>query len=238
MSAFFTLHQGLKREGPGDEESLAWALDLARTPVRARILDAGCGPGADLAILSRLRPGASLVGMDLHAPFIDRIRTEQPHVTAIAGDMLAPDLLARAGRFDLIWSAGAAYGPGVEASLAAWRGALLPEGAVAFSDCLWRNTRSPAHVRDFWAREYPGMQDVPGHLRRIEAAGWRVMGARWLGDAAWQAYYGPLADRIAALRPGADAEMTAVLDEHQAEIDLWRAHGQDYGYYLTVVVPA
>jgi hypothetical protein len=59
-----------------------------------------------------------------------------------------------------------------------------------------------------------------------------------LGDAAWQAYYGPLADRIAALRPGADAEMTAVLDEHQAEIDLWRAHGQDYGYYLTVVVPA
>ena len=233
MSAFFQLHQGLTREAPGDEESLAWALDLAQTPVRASILDAGCGPGADLAILSRLRPGARLVGMDLHAPFIDRIRAEQPHVTAICGDMLAPD-----GQFDLIWSAGAAYGPGVETSLAAWRGSLLPKGAVAFSDCLWRRKESPAHVRDFWAREYPGMQDLPGHLKRIEAAGWRVLGARWLGDAAWQAYYGPLAGRITALRPRADAEMTAVLDDHQAEIDLWRAHGQDYGYYLTVVVPA
>lgn len=238
MNAFFTLHQGLTREAPGDEDSLAWALDVAGTRARARILDAGCGPGADLAILSRLRPGARLVGMDLHAPFIDRIRMEQPDVTAIAGDMLAPDILAQEGPFDLIWSAGAAYGPGVAASLAAWRGALAPGGAVAFSDCLWRRAQRPLAAQAFWAREYPGMQDVPGHLRRIEAAGWRVLGARWLGDGAWQAYYGPLADRIAVLRHGADAEMTAVLDEHQAEIDLWRAHGSDYGYYLTVTVPA
>ena len=82
------------------------------------------------------------------------------------------------------------------------------------------------------------MCDLPGHLARLDAAGWRVKGARWLGAAAWQAYYGPLSEKLAQLRPGADADLTAVLDDTQAEIDLWRAHGGDYGYYLTVVTPA
>lgn len=234
--AFFALHSGLKREGPGDAESLAWALDLARTPARARILDAGCGPGADLQILSALRPGAHLVGMDLHAPFIDRIRAEQPHVEVVCGDMLAP-----AGGFDLIWSAGAAYSVGVETALDAWRAALLPGGAVAFSDCLWRHGNPSPASHLFWQREYPAMRDLPGLLALLDATGWRVLGARWLGDAAWEAYYTPLEARIKALRPKAeatgDAQMLAVLDDNQAEIDLWRSHGTDYGYYLTVVQP-
>ncbi|MBN2630683.1 MAG: methyltransferase domain-containing protein [Rhodobacteraceae bacterium] len=232
-AAFFALHSGLTREAPGDAESLAWALDLARTPARARILDAGCGPGADLALLRAMRPAALLVGFDLHAPFIDRIRAKQPEVEERVGDMLAPD-----GLFDLIWSAGAAYGPGVPAALAAWRPHLAPGGAVAFSDCLWRTTRPAEATRAFWATEYPGMLDLPGHIARIEAAGYRILGARWLGQAAWAAYYGPLAERVAALRPGANAEMALVLQETEAEIDLWRSHGDDYGYYLTVVQPA
>lgn len=230
--AFFVLHDGLTREAPGDADSLAWALDLAGTPARGRILDAGCGPGADLALLAGLRPGAALVGRDLHAPFIERIRAEQPHVSAEVGDMLTPD-----GEFDLIWSAGAAYGPGVEVALEAWRGHLRPGGAVAFSDCLWRSSRPAPEARAFWATEYPAMQDLPGHIARIEAAGYRILGARWLGDAAWEAYYGPLAERVAALRAGADAEMARVLDETEAEIAVWRHHGADFGYYLTVVRP-
>ncbi len=232
MNAFFRLHSGLPREAPGDRESLAWALEVARVPARARILDAGCGPGADLALLSDLRPGAALTGMDLHEPFIDRVRAAQPHVTAVVGDMLAP-----AGPYDLIWSAGAAYGPGVARALAAWAGHLAPGGAVAFSDCLWRRADPSAAARAFWGRDYPGMCDLAGHLARVEAAGWRVLGARWLGPQAWDSYYAPLAARIAALRPDADAEMTAVLDTAQEEIDLWHAHGGDYGYYLTVAVP-
>lgn len=233
MKAFFELHRGLPREAPGDAESLAWALEVARTPRRARILDAGCGPGADLAVLRELRPGAALVGMDLHEPFIERVRADVPEAEAVVGDMLAP-----AGSFDLIWSAGAAYGPGVRRALAAWAGHLRPGGAVAFSDCLWRNPRPAPQARAFWDRDYPGMCDLPGHLSRLEATGWRVRGARWLGEAAWAAYYGPLSDRVAELRPGADAELAAVLDATQAEIDLWRDHGGDYGYYLTVAVPA
>ncbi len=231
-AAFFALHAGLPREAPGDAESLTWALDLAATGPRARILDAGCGPGADLAMLRVLRPAAAVLGIDLHAPFIDRVRAELPDVQAQVGDMLMLD-----GVFDLIWSAGAAYGPGVSAALTTWRDHVAPGGAVAFSDCLWRTPRPAPAARAFWRQDYPGMMDVPGHIARIEAAGYRLKGARWLGAAAWEAYYGPLAERVAALRPGADADMTEVLDATEAEIALWRSHGGDYGYYLSVVVP-
>lgn len=231
--AFFRVHNDLPREAPGDEESLRWALDVAGTPTRARILDAGCGPGADLALLSGQRPGAALVGMDMHAPFIEKVQKDLPHVTAIVGDMLTPK-----GQFDLIWSAGAAYGPGVLNALQAWRGHLLPKGAIAFSDCLWRVSRPSDAAKAFWAKEYPEMCDLRGHLDRLEHTGWKVLGARWLGDGAWAAYYGPLQSRVSELRPDADAVLSSVLDETQAEIDMWNAHGSDFGYYLTVVVPA
>lgn len=231
--SFFTLHSGLDREGPGDADSLSWALDVAGTPARARILDAGCGPGADLALMSALRPGATLLGRDLHAPFIDRIRAEHPHVTAECGDMLTPE-----GQFDLIWSAGAAYAPGIATALTAWRPHLLPGGAIAFSDALWRTGQPSPPARAFWQADYPQMCDLAQHLARIEALGWRIKGARWLGDVAWESYYLPLQNRIATLRADADAEMTTVLDEAQAEIDIWRSYGAEFGYYLTVVEPA
>ena len=231
--AFFTLHSGLDREGPGDAESLSWALAVAGTSARARILDAGCGPGADLALLSSLRPGATLVGRDLHAPFVDRIRADLPHVIAECGDMLTPE-----GQFDLIWSAGAAYAPGIATALTAWRPHLRPGGAIAFSDALWRAGQPSPAAQAFWQAEYPEMCDLPQHLARIEGLGWRIMGARWLGDVAWESYYLPLQNRINTLRATADSEMSAVLDEAQTEIDIWRSYGAEFGCYLTVVQPA
>lgn len=229
-AAFFTVHSGLPREAPGDEESLAWALACAGTPQDARILDAGCGPGADLKTFSRLRPQATLTGIELHAPFVERVRAEQPGVRCVLGDMTTPP----GGPYELIWSAGAAYGPGVRAALTAWATQLAPGGRVAFSDCLWRGERRSVAARDFWARDYPSMGDVNTHHATVEAAGYRVLDARWLSDAAWDAYYGPLAARVRALRADADEALAAVLDATDAEINLWRQHGDEYGYYLTV----
>lgn len=232
-AAFFTVHSGLSREAPGDEESLAWALSCAGTPEDAHILDAGCGPGADLLTLARLRPRATLTGVDLHAPFVERARAALPKARCVQGDMRAPP----GGPYDLIWSAGAVYGPGVSEVLTAWTRHLTPGGRVAFSDCIWRVTRRSPAAEAFWARDYPTMVDAPSHRARVEAAGYRVLDGIWLSEAAWQAYYGPLAARVEALRPGADAALNAALDETDAEIDLWRQHGDEYGYYLIVAAP-
>lgn len=232
--AFQRLYADLPRHAPGDGESLDWALELAAVPVHARILDAGCGPGADLAFLRAARPQATLVARDLQPAAIDRVRAAFPDVEAGRASMLDPP-----GRFDLIWSAGAAYGPGVGVALTAWAGHLTPGGAVAFSECLWRSAAPDRDARAFWARDYPAMTDLQGHQDRIAAAGYRILGGRWLGAAAWEAYYGPLAAQIARLWPEAeaDADLRAVLEEAGAEIEIWRRHGGSYGYYLAVVRP-
>jgi len=234
--AFFAIHSGLPREGPGDRESLDWALAQVGAGRDARILDAGCGPGADIPGLLAHAPEGEVVAMETHAPYAARVRAAfagDPRVTVLDGDMAQPP-----GRFDLIWSAGAVYFLGVREGLTAWRDHLAPGAAVAFSHIGWRVADPAPAVRAFWTEGYPATTDEDGIVTEVQAAGYRVVGQRWLPHAAWDAYYTPLAARVAALRAGADVDMTAALDAEQAEIDLWRAHGGEYGYLQVVARPA
>lgn len=233
MEAFFRLHDGLEREGPGSAEDVAWAAALAGVHRNARMLDAGCGAGADVPALLAAAPEGHVVAVDAHEPFVERVRAAHagdPRVVARAGDMLEPE-----GPFDLIWSAGAVYFRGIATALAGWREALAPGGAVAFSEpCFFVDTPSEG-ARAFW----------DGHETLFEAelacavedAGYRTLGARRLSDEAWEAYYGPLDARVALLRPGADAALSAALDQSETEAAGWRAHRRETGYLLTVAVP-
>ena len=51
----------------------------------------------------------------------------------------------------------------------------------------------------------------------------------------WDNYYAPLAKRIEALAGTASPAMTAVLDACAQEIDIWRHHGDSYGYEFFVL---
>ncbi|AXQ93976.1 methyltransferase domain-containing protein [Cereibacter azotoformans] len=232
--AFFTLHSTLEREGPGDDESLAWALGVAQVPPSGRVLDAGCGPGADVAGLLAAVPDGQVVAMDLHQPYIDELVARlgvDARLRAVPGDMRAPE-----GMFDLIWCAGAIYNAGIAEALSAWRSHLKPGGRVAFSDLGWRIDNPPLEAREFWTR-YPAMTDRAGILAQVEAAGWRVLADRWLPEAGWSAYYEPLAARLAHLRAEAEPTLAGILDEEAREIDIWRRHGSSYGYLQVVAEP-
>ncbi|MDG4865538.1 transferase, partial [Streptomyces sp. T-3] len=50
--AFFTLHHGLPRQGPGSDATTRHLLSLAGPlPARPRVLDLGCGPGRAALLL-------------------------------------------------------------------------------------------------------------------------------------------------------------------------------------------
>ncbi|MCE6961727.1 methyltransferase domain-containing protein [Cereibacter sphaeroides] len=233
--AFFTLHSDLLREGPGDEESLGWALSQARPPRDGRVLDAGCGPGADVEGLLAAVPEGQVVAVDQHRPYIDELAARldvDARLLAVTGDMMQPE-----GMFDLIWCAGAIYHVGVTEALRRWRPHLKPGGRVAFSEIAWRVDNPPLEARDFW-QSYPAMTDREGVLARVEATGWRVLADRWLPEAGWAAYYEPLAARIAHLRAEALPALADVLTQAEAEISLWRRHGDSYGYLQVVAEPA
>ena len=72
---------------------------------------------------------------------------------------------------------------------------------------------------------------------RVAAAGCRVLGERMVLGPAFRDYYEPMARRISALRPGADAGLRGVLDAAEVEIGRWRAASDDIAYALLIVAP-
>ena len=232
--AFLTLYTDLAREGPGAAADLGWALSVAATPAQARICDAGCGSGADTVTLAKERPKAQIEAVDQNAQFVAAAQAK----TAPFGARVRVwqgDMAMLTGPYDLIWCAGALYFLGVTEGLRGWRNALVPGGAVAFSEpCLLARPSNAA--RAFWA-EYPAITDVAGIRARVSAAGYRVLGEQMqIGDA-WEAYYIPIAKRIARLRPNATGALADALDEAEREIARWRAAPSEIAYALMVVAP-
>ena len=231
--SFFAVHSDLPREGPGEAADVIWALSLAKVPEGAAICDAGAGAGGDVAALLSV-PGARLLAIDTHPGFVAQMRARfagDDRLVVEEADMA--DLSAHpAGPFDLIWCAGALYFLGLEDGLARMGAALKPGGVLAFSEpCLFVDQPSEAAL-GFW-EGYP-VRDAAGIAAAVAKAGYQRLGTRALGDAAWDAYYGPMEARIARLRAKADARLMAMLDLNADEAALWRRVRGETGYLLTV----
>jgi len=234
--AFFTLHQGLPREGPGEPVDVRWAIEVAGTRGPVRVLDAGCGPGADLVTLAEALPEAHIEGVDVQSSFVSEAMERVSKFGNRFGVRVGEMATVR-GPYALIWCASAAYFLGVTEVLARWRAALAPGGRVALSEVVWIGDDPAPVLREFW-QEYPAMSDVAGLRARIAAAGYEILGERLLSETAWEAYYGPLEARIATLRRGPVTQALAeVLEDAETEIALRRQFPGDFGYLLTVVAP-
>lgn len=236
---FWELHAGLEREGPGTEADTLRALAMTGLSGPLRVLDVASGPGAASRALLGALPEAQVTAVDLHAPFLvdaaarvageggsDRFRIRE-------ADMR--DLPFPPESFDLVWCEGAAYIQGVRAALRAWRSLLRPGGRVAFTEAVWLTDRPHPAARACWG-QYAEMTDPAGVRGWIADAGFRLVGDFVLSDAAWEAYYEPLARRLAALEAlrGADPPVLAAACE---EIAVRGAHGADYGYAFFVAAP-
>ena len=231
--ALCALHRDMPRQGPGSPADVHWALRHAGLTPRARVCDAGCGPGADLETFAQALPMAELHGVEMlkHLAAEARLRCARfSNVSLRTGDMAALD-----GPYDLIWCAGALYFLGITNGLCGWRAALAPGGMVAFSEPVLGAGASAA-ARAFWA-DYPDVSDMAGIAARVASAGFGVKAHRMIVGAPWADYYTALAGRVAALRPGADAELAGVLDAAEAEIAGWRAAPAEIGYVLVLARP-
>lgn len=237
---FFEVFESLPRQGPGSfaatQRAFAACADLPTAP---RIVDLGCGAGAQTVALAQLT-GGTIVAVDSHAPLIERLRERLDELGATdrvetrVGDMAAIDLPRHS--FDLVWSEGALYNLGLAVALPRCAELLRPGGYLVFTDAVWRSDDPPDDVQALFA-DYPTMGGVGDVVAQLENHGWEVIDWFDLPDEAWwEDFYAPMERRIESLREkyAGDAEALAALDELAREPEMHRRSGQQYGYAFFV----
>ncbi|MBZ5709037.1 class I SAM-dependent methyltransferase [Nannocystis pusilla] len=240
FAALIELHRGLERMGPGDPQvSREILAGLSGLPERPRIADLGCGAGAGALLLAETL-AAPVVAVDLTRTFLDQLESRARErglaelVRAVEADFGALDWPAAS--FDLLWSEGAAYHLTFAGALQRWRPLLREGGLAVISEATWFTETPTAEVRRFWAAAYPAMGTEATNTRRAREAGFEVLALRRLAAQAWwDSYYGPLLRRVEEVRGSASAAMQAAIRETEAEVALFRAFSDAYGYVFYVL---
>jgi ubiquinone/menaquinone biosynthesis C-methylase UbiE len=215
---------------------------MSGIPDRARILDIGCGPGQQTIHLAELHSGATIVAVDTHRPYLDRLRARS--VTEGVAGRVAPVL---ASMFtipfgdacaDGIWAEGSIYIIGFERGLREWKRLLKSGGYIAVTHLSWLTSEVPDEPRAFWANNYPAIATVEANLSIARASGFETVEHFALPQSAWwDDYYSPMEQRLSMLRAQYenDEQAVAVIEHSRTEIDLYRRFATCYGYVFYVL---
>jgi len=246
LDRFLDLHRGLPRQAPGGREHTLRALALVPDlPLRPRIADLGCGPGAQSLDLLDAVEGATVVAIDILPAMLDelaeraRARGLQSRLTLVEGDLAHLPPTIPPASFHLVWSEAAAYNLGFDAALASWRHLLLPGGFLAISELAWRvpEPRIPSEARAFFEHAYPAMRDDAANRTAFEACGYELAGCFVLpADAWWKPYYTPLRERLPEFETAhADDDVArAIAKSTRTEIEIFEKYGDAFGYVFYV----
>jgi|WetSurMetagenome_2_1015567.scaffolds.fasta_scaffold65481_2 SAM-dependent methyltransferase len=241
-SYFYEIYEAIPRQGPGDRESTERALRLLPPLTHSqRILDIGCGAGAQSIDLARATE-ARIVAVDNHSAFVARLAKEAANLglggrlTPQVGDM--NDLHFPDGSFDVIWSEGAIFIIGFAKGLAAWRRLLAPAGYMVVSEFCWFRDNPPAELQELFMDGGSDVGDADARRQAIAANGYRLLGDFVLPAAAWwENYYVPLGECLERFRGSHanDPEALAVASRSQLEIELYQKHPGAFGYVFFVM---
>ena len=76
------------------------------------------------------------------------------------------------------------------------------------------------------------MTNIEDNLTKVRMSGFEPIGHFVLPSEDWENYYGPLQEQVVVFRSenSDNAEAQTFADSLQREIDVWREHGDSYGY--------
>ncbi len=248
LSPFFfeIFDPSLPRLGPGDEQSATRALctilsamqqlSPALDPSVLRILDIGCGTGAQTIWLAR-ETQANITAIDFHQPYLDELM-RRADAAGLASQIrpLCLDIRKmpfQPGSFDLIWSEGAIYNLGFRNGLSICRDLLSPGGTMAITEVAWTRSEPPEECLQFWMNEYPAIQGISENLAVIRECGLHLLDHFTLPESSWWTdCYRPLEARLAMLRAKYANEQWKIekIESIEHELDISRKYQAYVGY--------
>ncbi len=235
--AFFQLYSGLPRLAPGSDESTRRAIHaLGQIPKHPRIIDAGCGTGAQTMVLAK-ELGGRITAVDTYLPYLEELAVAARREgldSVIEPRCLSMDALDEpAGSVDLIWSEGAVYQIGVSHALKKWYPLLRPGGRIAFTEITWIADNPPEEIKTFWTALYESMGDMRTNCLRATQAGYEVVGTVTLpSEDWWRDFYTPLRKRCSELlqNEALTPALREIVAQTEEEIRCFERFGAFYGY--------
>ncbi len=239
---FYEIYESIPRQGPGERASTERALRLLPplTP-DDRILDIGCGSGAQTMDLARATE-ARIVAVDNHAEFISQLEQRAAaeglgeRITAQVADM--NELPFPDGSFDVIWSEGAIFIIGFAKGLETWRRLLRPGGYIVVSEFCWMCEDPPTEMRELFLDGNPDVGDVQAKRSTIAESGYRLVDEFVLPPTGWwESYCEPLSECLKHFRSryAGNSEALEVASRSEHEIELFRRHAGTFGYVFFVM---
>ncbi len=242
LELIIDLHKNSERQGPGSESDTLRALDLLNlsTDQNLKVADIGCGSGGQTISLAKKING-QITAVDLFPEFLKELNEKSQKLglkdKIVTLEKSMDELPFNKGEFDLIWSEGAIYNIGFENGLNKWKDYLKVGGYLAVSEITWITQSRPKEIEEFWKSEYPEIDTASNKIKQFESNGYSLVGYFYLSQDSWtQTYYKPMQARFENfLKRNNNSELARkVVEENQAEIDLYQKFKDyySYGFYI------
>lgn len=138
---FYEAFEGMKRFGPGSDESTMRAAEMFPAKKKPKILDIGCGIGTHTFAVAKKFPDADITAIDIYEPHIEKLNSlasEYGLSDRVRGIVMSMfEMTFENESFDLIWSEGAAYIAGFSNAIKDWKRLLKPGGYIICSEISW-----------------------------------------------------------------------------------------------------
>lgn len=239
MQCIQELFKGTYRQGPGTDEATLKALSYVEVPSKGKILDLGCGTGAQTMALLK-NTGAQVTALDLFQGFLDTLYQNaaaagfKARLKTLRGDMNTLDFPE--GEFDAIWSEGAIFIMGFENGIKEWKKYLKPGGYLVVSEASFMKSSLPPELENYWKNAYGSMGTDMSNKDSAIRQGYEVIADFPLGKQGWLDYYAALKNNLEEFsKKHKNGDALELIKDTNDEMNIFEKYSDYYDYIFYVL---